>query len=85
MAARIGGIVVIGVAMSVSLAHPAQQNGVSITFLANEGVLLSAGGKHVLIDGLFLKYERGYAVPPTPPWPRFSARVRHSIRWTSSS
>ncbi len=34
-----------------------------MTFLANEGVMLSAGGKKVLIDALFLKYERGYAVP----------------------
>ncbi len=35
----------------------------SITFLANEGVLLSAGDKQVLIDALFQKYETGYAVP----------------------
>jgi L-ascorbate metabolism protein UlaG (beta-lactamase superfamily) len=67
MAARIGliaGIGAIGVAMSAfSLTHSAQQQGISLTFLANEGVLLSAGGKGVLIDGLFLKYERGYAVP----------------------
>jgi L-ascorbate metabolism protein UlaG (beta-lactamase superfamily) len=37
--------------------------GLSITFLANEGVLLSSGGSQVLIDGLFQKYETGYAVP----------------------
>ncbi len=37
--------------------------GVTVTFLANEGVMLSAGGRKVLIDGLFLKYETGYAVP----------------------
>jgi len=37
--------------------------GVTITFLANEGVLLSAGGKGVLIDALFEKYGPGYAVP----------------------
>ena len=37
--------------------------GVSVTFLANEGVLLSGGGRKVLIDGLFLKYETGYPVP----------------------
>jgi L-ascorbate metabolism protein UlaG (beta-lactamase superfamily) len=42
---------------------PARQDGVSITFLANEGVLLSSGPRKVLIDGLFLKYESGYAVP----------------------
>jgi L-ascorbate metabolism protein UlaG (beta-lactamase superfamily) len=42
---------------------PARQDGVSITFLANEGVLLSSGTKKVLIDALFLKYETGYAIP----------------------
>jgi L-ascorbate metabolism protein UlaG (beta-lactamase superfamily) len=36
--------------------------GVSITFLANEGVLLSSGGKRVLIDALYQRY-RGYAIP----------------------
>ena len=36
--------------------------GVSITFLANEGVMLSSGTRKVLIDGLFQKYETGYAV-----------------------
>ncbi len=41
----------------------AMQSGVTITFLANEGVLLSAGDKHVLIDALFQKYETGYATP----------------------
>jgi L-ascorbate metabolism protein UlaG (beta-lactamase superfamily) len=41
----------------------ARQDGVSITFLANEGVLLASGSKKVLIDALFLKYETGYAIP----------------------
>jgi len=48
---------------SASSQAPANQDGVSITFLANEGVLLSSGTKKVLIDALFLKYETGYAVP----------------------
>lgn len=39
------------------------QEGVTITFLANEGVLLSSGTRKVLIDGLFRKYETGYALP----------------------
>ena len=43
------------------------QDGLSITFLANEGVLLSGstatGSGKVLIDGLFLKYGREFAVP----------------------
>ena len=37
--------------------------GVTVTFLANEGVLLAAGERKVLVDALFEKYERGYAVP----------------------
>jgi L-ascorbate metabolism protein UlaG (beta-lactamase superfamily) len=40
-----------------------QSDGVTITFLANEGVMLSSGTRKVLIDALFLKYERGYATP----------------------
>jgi L-ascorbate metabolism protein UlaG (beta-lactamase superfamily) len=36
---------------------------VTVTFLANEGVMLSGGGKKVLIDALFRKYKRGFAVP----------------------
>ena len=39
------------------------QSGVVITFLANEGVMVSSGTSKVLIDAFFLKYERGYAVP----------------------
>lgn len=39
------------------------QGGVNITFLANEGVMLSSGGKNVVIDGLFLKYKTNFALP----------------------
>src|SRR5687767_14045699 len=39
------------------------RDGLTITFLANEGVMLSSGVKKVLIDALFVKYETGYAVP----------------------
>ncbi|HEX2190657.1 MAG TPA: MBL fold metallo-hydrolase [Longimicrobiaceae bacterium] len=42
---------------------PAGAGGVSVTFLANAGVLLSSGDDQVLIDGLYRRYE-GYAVPP---------------------
>jgi L-ascorbate metabolism protein UlaG (beta-lactamase superfamily) len=38
-------------------------DGIAITFLANEGVMLSSGTKKVLIDALFLKYRTGFAVP----------------------
>ena len=39
------------------------QGGVTITFLANEGVMLAGGGKKVLIDGLFLKYRTNFQLP----------------------
>jgi L-ascorbate metabolism protein UlaG (beta-lactamase superfamily) len=44
---------------------PAQtpRQGVTITFLANEGVLLAAQGRKVLIDALFEKYKTGFALP----------------------
>jgi L-ascorbate metabolism protein UlaG (beta-lactamase superfamily) len=53
------------VAAIVSLTGAAspQQGGVEITFLANEGVMLSGGGKKVIIDGLFQFYGRGFALP----------------------
>jgi L-ascorbate metabolism protein UlaG (beta-lactamase superfamily) len=57
-------LVLTGVGRDATLAHgAATQDGVTITFLANEGVMLSSGARKVLIDGLFLKYETGYAVP----------------------
>jgi len=42
---------------------PAPQDRLSITFLANEGVMLSSGSRKVFIDGLFLKYKTGFVVP----------------------
>lgn len=50
-------------ATATSSQGAAQRDGVSITFLANEGVLLSSGAKKVLIDGLFLDYGPEYAKP----------------------
>ena len=48
-------------------ARPAARSGLSVTYLANEGVLLSAtdsaGTRKVLIDALFEPYD-DYAVPP---------------------
>jgi len=35
----------------------------TITFIANEGVMLSSGSQKVLIDGLFLKYKTGFPTP----------------------
>lgn len=37
---------------------------VEITYIANEGVLISAGGKQLLIDGLHREYQRAYAFLP---------------------
>ena len=43
---------------------PTQTPTVEITYIANEGVLISSGGKQVLIDGLHREYERDYAFLP---------------------
>ena len=52
---------------SESEANPALQGAtVEITYIANEGVLISAGDKQVLIDGLHREYERAYAFLPSP-------------------
>jgi L-ascorbate metabolism protein UlaG (beta-lactamase superfamily) len=39
---------------------------VEITYIANEGVLISSDGKQVLIDGLHREYQRSYAFLPAP-------------------
>lgn len=39
---------------------------VEIMYIANEGVLISSGGKQVLIDGLHREYQRAYAFLPPP-------------------
>jgi L-ascorbate metabolism protein UlaG (beta-lactamase superfamily) len=38
--------------------------GLEITYIANEGVLISSGDKQVLIDGLHREYQRAYAFLP---------------------
>lgn len=51
---------------SESTAGPAPSAAtVEITYIANEGVLISSGGKQVLIDGLHREYDRDYAFLPT--------------------
>ena len=50
-----------------SVAGPAiNPTGLEITYIANEGVLISAGDKQVLIDGLHREYQRAYAFLPPP-------------------
>jgi L-ascorbate metabolism protein UlaG (beta-lactamase superfamily) len=39
-------------------------NSLTVTYIANEGVLISAGGKQVLIDGLHREYKPAYLFPP---------------------
>lgn len=72
------GIVIIAVASTVYFIAPwtnpkpvyvaestgASQTPVEITYIANEGVLISSAGKQVLIDGLHREYERDYAFLP---------------------
>jgi L-ascorbate metabolism protein UlaG (beta-lactamase superfamily) len=41
-----------------------QEPTLEITYIANEGVLISAGDKQVLIDGLHREYKRDYAFLP---------------------
>lgn len=40
------------------------ESGLIIKYIANEGVLISAGGKQILIDGLHREYKPAYAFPP---------------------
>jgi L-ascorbate metabolism protein UlaG (beta-lactamase superfamily) len=53
-----------GAAIAQGGAASQQQTTLEITYVANEGVLISSGGKQVLIDGLHREYERGYAFLP---------------------
>jgi L-ascorbate metabolism protein UlaG (beta-lactamase superfamily) len=39
-------------------------NSLSIRYIANEGVLISAGGKQVLIDAIHREYKPAYSTPP---------------------
>lgn len=49
---------------SEGVAAPPPQATLEITYIANEGVLISSGGKQVLIDGLHREYQRSYAFLP---------------------
>ena len=40
------------------------KKGLSIKYIANEGVLISAGGKQVLIDAIHREYKPAYLFPP---------------------
>ncbi|HUQ81483.1 MAG TPA: MBL fold metallo-hydrolase [Gemmatimonadaceae bacterium] len=53
----------LGIAQTPPARAATVADSLTITFLANEGVMLASGGKKVLIDGLFLKYKTGFATP----------------------
>jgi L-ascorbate metabolism protein UlaG (beta-lactamase superfamily) len=40
------------------------KNGLTIKYIANEGVLVTAGGKQVLIDAIHREYKPAYPAPP---------------------
>ncbi|HKA91192.1 MAG TPA: MBL fold metallo-hydrolase [Haliangiales bacterium] len=54
------------VAAAACATRPAVRDGLRITYVANEGVLLDAGATRVLIDGLHGEYK-GYAALPAAP------------------
>jgi L-ascorbate metabolism protein UlaG (beta-lactamase superfamily) len=43
---------------------PSENSRLTVTYIANEGVLISSGQKQVLIDGLHREYKPDYAFPP---------------------
>jgi L-ascorbate metabolism protein UlaG (beta-lactamase superfamily) len=49
-----------------TLQSTADTNHLEITYLANEGFLISGGGKKILLDGLFREGVKGYAAPSAP-------------------
>ena len=52
------------IAHETANASSAQGSSVEITYIANEGVLISGDGKQVLIDGLHREYQPAYAFLP---------------------
>ena len=51
-------------AVAPEAASPVQAPTVDVTYIANEGILISSGGKQVLIDGLHREYGPEYAFLP---------------------
>lgn len=48
----------------VSETRPAQRPALTVTYIGNEGVLISSGPHQLLIDGLHREYKPDYAFPP---------------------
>jgi L-ascorbate metabolism protein UlaG (beta-lactamase superfamily) len=49
---------------SAELSKPIPAKGITVRYIANEGVLIAAGGRQVLIDGLHREYKPAYLFPP---------------------
>ena len=49
---------------SGELSKPLPANGITVRYIANEGVLIAAADKQVLIDGLHREYKPAYLFPP---------------------
>lgn len=49
---------------SGDLTKPIPAKGVTVRYIANEGVLIASGDKQVLIDGLHREYKPDYLFPP---------------------
>jgi L-ascorbate metabolism protein UlaG (beta-lactamase superfamily) len=58
----VAAILIVGPARLLAQPAPTQER-LTITFLANEGVMLASRTRKVFIDGLFLKYKTGFALP----------------------
>ncbi|HEX5873515.1 MAG TPA: MBL fold metallo-hydrolase [Pyrinomonadaceae bacterium] len=53
------------IAHETANASASQASSIEITYIANEGVLISADGKQVMIDGLHREYQPAYAFLPS--------------------
>jgi L-ascorbate metabolism protein UlaG (beta-lactamase superfamily) len=68
--ARSGLILLVPVLLKLPLSaqedvSPAEEAGVEITYIANEGFLIAGGGRRVLVDALFSSGVQGYPTIPT--------------------
>jgi L-ascorbate metabolism protein UlaG (beta-lactamase superfamily) len=60
---RVGMVMAIGFLMLPGQKPPGRQEALQLTFIANEGVLVSSGDKKVLIDALFSRPHEEYRAP----------------------
>lgn len=60
------GFFFIVVFLGVHVLHATESDTLSVTYIANEGFMLEAGGKTVLVDALFGKKDLGFCDVPPP-------------------